>query len=172
MASTTWTCSTCGAVHEGTPLEWGFQRPDYWNQDRDETEGFLSSDLCTIPTGPDEFDYFVRGVIEIPISDGGDEADRFGIGAWVSLSERNFKRYVDHWEAGEHEQGEPWFGWLSNSVPGYPETLSLKTNVYLRGERLRPRIELQPSDHPLAVDAHQGITLARAYELAGRWQHG
>ena len=70
-------------------------------------------------------------VYEIPITDGeGEDEKSFGIGAWVSLSEPNFKWYVDHPEADNRDQGDPWFGWLSNSVPVYPETLGLKTNVY------------------------------------------
>jgi hypothetical protein len=117
-------------------------------------------------------DYFVRGVIEIPIIDGeGEDEGSFGIGAWVSLSEEHFKWYVDHPEADDRDQGDPWFGWLSNSVPVYPETLSLKTNVYLRGRQWRPRIQVQPSDHSLALDQQKGITIGHARDLSARWHH-
>jgi hypothetical protein len=167
-----WTCSVCGAVHEGIPLEWGFSEPAYWDEQRDAADGFLNADLCVIPRPDGEDDHFVRGVIELPIIDGtGDDEQQFGIGAWVSLSNQNFDWYVDHPEADEREQGNPWFGWLSNSAPVYPETLSLRTNVYLRGDRWRPRIEIQPSDHPLSLDQQDGITLARARELSAHWLH-
>jgi hypothetical protein len=167
-----WTCVVCGTVHEGLPLDWGFDQPWYWNPERDEAEGFLNSDLCFIKSSPEGGDRFVRGLIEIPILDGTtDEEEYFGLGVWVSLSERNFRWYVENFEAGAEDQGEPWFGWLSNKVPVYPDTLSLKTDVHLRGEGLRPAIVVQPTDHPLAVDQHGGITLTRARELAAEWMH-
>jgi hypothetical protein len=168
----TWTCAVCGEEHEGVPLSWGFDAPAYWDEERDSAEGFLTSDLCVIPRGDGEFDRFVRGMIDIPILDGSTEPEQsFGIGPWVSLSERNFDWYVEHFEADASEQGEPWFGWLSNSVPVYPETLSLKTHVHLRGGGTRPSIELERTEHPLARDQHDGITLARAHELATSWAH-
>jgi hypothetical protein len=167
-----WTCSVCGAEHDGLPLDLGFDHPWYWNQERDEKNGFLNSDLCLIESSPDEADYFVRGLIEIPIVDGTtDDGAYFGLGVWVSLSERNFKWYVENFEADAEAQKEPWFGWLSNKVPVYPETLSLMTDVHLRGEGLRPSIVVQPTDHPLAVDQHGGITLARALELSAACMH-
>ena len=173
VVAATWTCAVCGTVHEGIPLEWGFAAPAYWDQARDKAEGwFLTSDLCVVRREDGDSDYFVRGVIEIPIIDGeGEDEESFGIGAWVSLSEPNFEWYVDHPEADNRDQGDPWFGWLSNSVPVYAETLSLKTNVYLRGQQRRPRIQIQPSDHPLALDQQTGITIAHARNLSARWHH-
>jgi hypothetical protein len=37
--------------------------------------------------------------------------------------------------------------------------------AHFRGDGLRPRIELEPADHPLAVDQRDGITLAKAWEV-------
>ena len=168
----TWTCAVCGAAHEGIPLDWAFAAPAHWDPERDVADGSLDSDLCVVPNESGEFDYYVRGLIEIPIIDTGRLEERyFGIGAWVSLSAQNFKWYVDHPEADDLAQGGPWFGWLSNSVPVYPQTLNLKTNVYLRGDRWRPRLEVQPSDHPLALDQRNGITISHARELSARWHH-
>jgi hypothetical protein len=111
-------------------------------------------------------------MIEIPILDGTtDDEVYFGIGAWTSLSERNFTWYAENWEADRDAQGGAWFGWLSNSVPVYPETLNLKADVLLRGAKLRPIIVIQPSHHPLAVDQQEGIPLARARELSALWLH-
>jgi hypothetical protein len=44
--------------------------------------------------------------------------------------------------------------------------MSLKTNVHLRGGGTRPFIELEPTDHPLSVEQHQGMSLERVEELA------
>jgi hypothetical protein len=172
VLATTWTCSVCGEVHRGSPLEWGFAAPDLWDTEQDGADGFLNSDLCVVARPDGGHDRFVRGVIEIPIIDGArKDEDSFGIGAWVSLSESNFNWYVDHPEADEEEQGEPWFGWLSNRIPVYRDTLNLKTNVCLGGDRWRPSIRVQPTDHPLARDQHDGITIARARELSALWHH-
>jgi hypothetical protein len=41
----------------------------------------------------------------------------------------------------------------------------LNTQVHLRGGNLRPRIELEPTDHPLAVEQREGISFARVEEI-------
>ena len=70
----------------------------------------------------------------------------------LSLSERNMQWYLDHWTAGPDEQEAPWFGWLSNRIPVYDDTLNLKTNVHVRGADLRPLIRVQRGAHQLARD--------------------
>ena len=68
-----------------------------------------------------------------------------------------FDRYVATLGRSSPPEG-PYFGWLSNSVPGYPETLNLKTHVRFRENMLRPTIELEPTEHPLAVHQRGGIS--------------
>ena len=63
------------------------------------------------------------------------------------------------------EKQAAWFDWLCNMIDGYPDTLSLKTMVRLRDQGERPLIELEPTDHPLAIEQRDGITPARAAEL-------
>lgn len=169
-----WTCSVCGASHEGIPLSWGFDEPIYWSSltDEERTAGHLDTDLCWFTDESGDLARFVRGTIEVPVL-GGENPDEawFVIGVWVSLSETNFNWLLEHWTAGPEEQGEPWFGWLSNRIPVYDDTLNLKTNVRLRGDGLRPLVEVEPSDHPLSRDQHAGITPGRAHELGDRWFH-
>jgi hypothetical protein len=113
---------------------------------------------------------FVRGTIEIPIVDGSVPAEAsFVIGAWASLSEASFDEVVEILERDDGSEAGPWFGWLSNRIPVYPDTLNLKTSVHYRAG-LRPVIEIEPADQGLARDA-SGITLERAYELAEHWYH-
>jgi hypothetical protein len=38
--------------------------------------------------------------------------------------------------------------------------------VHLRGGGIRPFIELEPTDHPLAIEQREGISLERVKELA------
>jgi hypothetical protein len=101
-----------------------------------------------------EKDYFVRGCLDIPVHG---QSEPFSLGLWVSLSKANFDRYLVDIEDPSAEEG-PYFGWLCNRLPGYPETLNLKTHVYFRGGDCRPRIVVQPTEHPLAADQHNGIT--------------
>lgn len=169
-----WVCSVCGADHQGIPLSWGFDAPIYWDwlTDEERSSGHCGTDLCWFTDDDGDFARFVRGTIELPILDPTDpDEGSFVIGVWASLSETNFHRYKEHPSAGADEQGEPWFGWLSNRIPVYDDTLNLETHVHLRGEDLRPLIEIQPSDHPLSRDLHDGITLRRAHDLGERWYH-
>jgi hypothetical protein len=45
------------------------------------------------------------------------------------------------------------------------EELLLETHVHFRPGNRRPRIELQSTAHPLAVEQRTGITLARAWQI-------
>jgi hypothetical protein len=49
--------------------------------------------------------------------------------------------------------------------------LNLKTHVHARPVGQRPFIELEPTDHPLAVEQRSGITMARVREIAAAMLH-
>ncbi|MFF7588407.1 DUF2199 domain-containing protein [Kitasatospora purpeofusca] len=109
-------------------------------------------------------EFYVHGLIEIPVRDTG---ETFSWGVWVSLGEPNFARAHDLWEDPAREQEPPYFGWLVTELPVYPQsTLLLKTHVLTRAVGLRPLIELEPTDHPLAVEQREGITAERVRALA------
>jgi hypothetical protein len=155
-----WTCRCCGKQFNTLQLDMEFKGPDHWFEiPKDEREklGQLDSDVCFI-----EDDIFVRGVLEIPILD---LNDHFRWGTWVSVSVESFKRMLELWTAPVVENEPPKFGWLCNNISSYPETLQLKTHVHLRGGNKRPSIELEPTDHPLAIEQRQGITVARVEEI-------
>ena len=159
-----WTSSRCGAVHDRPALDWGFDAPAYWHELSEaerETRGKLSDDLCVI-RHEDGDHFFIRGVLPIPVA-GPEEEFRYGV--WTSLSEKSFRRVVELWDDPKRTEEPPYFGWLSNSIAGYPETLNLKTNVHTRSLNLRPTIELERTDHPLALEQHEGISAERLREL-------
>jgi hypothetical protein len=124
----------------------------------------LTTDTCVI----DDKDFFVRVCLPIPIRESENE---FVWGVWVSLSERNFRRYVDMFKADPPNGEGPYFGWLCNNLPGYPETLSLKTDVHLQKGGQRPRIKVEPTDHPLAVHQRDGIPLDDLLTILGDRVH-
>ena len=106
----------------------------------------------------------MHGRIQLPVHD---HDQPFEWGVWASLSEDGFKRTVDVWEIEGREQEPPLFGWLSTEFPLYPvPTLGLATDVRTRPVGERPLIALHPTDHPLAVEQREGITLARVIEIA------
>ena len=163
-------CSTCDDFHTGLPLSYGSPAPapyfDIPEADRDE-RALLSSDQCVI----DEEQFFILGRLEIPILDA--DEDLFSWNVWVSLSKENFTRASELWNTEGRESEAPYFGWLSTSLPCYDlNTFLLKTNVHTRPIGERPFIELEPTDHPLAIEQRNGITLKRVQEIAERCLHG
>jgi hypothetical protein len=155
-------CETCGEPHEGLP-DIGMEAPDPYlavPEAERQARTTMSSDRCTVK-GDDGEHYFVRGVILLPIR-GQDEP--FGLGVWVSQSRENYERYV-----AESDMA-PTFCWLVNHIPHYEETtFLLKTRAHFRPGGLCPTIELEPTDHPLAVEQRTGITLGRAWEIVHRY---
>ena len=162
-------CSTCGESHDGLPMSFGAEAPYWYDVIAPEERAWraeLGSDQCVI----DGEHYFVRGVLEIPVRDG-DES--FVWGVWVSLSLKNFERMSDLWNVPGRESEPPYFGWLSTALPCYPDTtLNLKTHLQTRPLGERPSVELEPTEHPLAVEQRTGITMARVKEIGESILHG
>jgi hypothetical protein len=152
-------CATSGQLHDGLP-DIGSAYPFIYleiPENERQRRAQLTDDTCVI----DDHDFLIRGVLEIPIHD---RAERFGIGVWVSQKRENFLAYVN--DPDSTEIG-PFFGWLCTRIEYYSaETLALKAMAHFPGHGLRPFIELAPTDHPLAVDQREGITLDKAWEIA------
>jgi hypothetical protein len=125
----------------------------------------LQSDTCVI----DGKLFFVRGCIEIPV-DGANEP--FIWGAWVSLGAQSFEDFVACVDTPKRAHIGPFFGWLSAELPVYPNTENLKTRIHLRDDGIRPYIELEPTDHPLAVEQRSGITADRVADIYVHYEHG
>jgi hypothetical protein len=158
-------CGTCGKWHEGLPLDYAFNAPAYWSEKlRTDADSFLNADFCVIR----QQDFFVRCLIEVPII-ASDEPFRWGV--WTSLSKSNFDKMVDLWHDSKLLDEPPYFGWLSNSIDLYPETLNLKTNLHSGDIGQRPCLLLEPTDHPLAVEQRSGITMQRVRQIAEHALH-
>jgi hypothetical protein len=153
-------CHNCGELHQGLPsFAWSYpiEVMDVPPEEREERVD-LGSDDCII----DDQWFFIRGCIEIPVI-GLDEP--FVWGTWVSISEQSYERFVDLYDAEGREDEPPFFAWLSHTPPGYPFQERYKTMVHLRPKPTRPLIELEPTEHPLAVDQRNGITVERLIEI-------
>ncbi|WP_316571725.1 DUF2199 domain-containing protein [Neobacillus sp. YIM B06451] len=155
-----YTCSCCGQYHEELPRSYGNPAPVYYyyfGPEEREDKFELDDDLCVM----EKEHFFIRGCIEVPIL-GTDEHLIWGV--WVSLSEANFNRVKEYWD--KQELLELMFGWLSTELSIYPDTVNLKAMIHFRPDGIRPFIELEPTDHPLAVEFRNGITLDRVKEIA------
>lgn len=152
---------------EGPPLAWLIDAPVSWTvipEKERKLRGRINSDRCII----DDQYFFIRGLVEIPVRGSG---ELFAWGVWVSLSKTNFDRATELWNDPRRIEEPSYFGWLNNSLPGYPETLNLKTAVHSRAVGQKPYIELEPTDHPLSVEQRHGILTSRVQEIAEQMHH-
>lgn len=129
-----------------------------------ETRCDCGTDACVI----DGKWFFVRGCIEIPVKD---EEEPFVWGVWVSLSKENFEKWLKFFQEKSRSHIGPFFGWLNAWLKPYPNTMNLKTKVHLRDDGIRPYIELEPTNHPLAIEQREGITKERVAELYSAMVH-
>jgi len=162
----TFKCATCNDIHEGMP-SFGAREPlsCFIIPESERAERCdLGSDDCVI----DGQYFFVRGCLEIPVQGQGEP---FSWGVWVSLSQESYTQWVELFEEPLRSHAGPFFGWLNTSLKPYPDTVSLKTRVHLRDGGIRPFIELEPTDHPLAVEQREGITVERVAELYSLMMH-
>jgi hypothetical protein len=163
----TWVCSRCGKTHTETPHSFAFRAPWPWHttpKTERELHCTLTKDYCILF---DE-DFFIRGCLEIPIVG---ENQPFIWGVWVSLSKEHFERERSLADDPKRIEEPPYFGWLCSRIQMYPDTLLLKTHVHTRGVGTRPYIELEPTEHPLAVEQRNGITGARVREIGELFEH-
>lgn len=155
-------CSRCEQYHDELPFAYGPEAPAiYFTIPAEEVSErtMLSPDLCVI----DQEHFFLCGNLELPIID---SDQLFSWDVWVSISKESFKKTLDQWENPEREHEPPMFGLVATTLPTYPESQNLKANVHPRAVGRKPFIELEPTDHPLAVEQREGIPLARVQEIA------
>ena len=159
-------CASCDEWHEGMHT-FGANAPLHFYGIEAEDRGrrcVLDSDTCII----DHEFFFVRGCLDIPVHG---EAEAFTWGVWVSLSKDHFAIFTAHYDTPKRSHIGPFFGWLSAELPLYPSTENLKTRVHLRDDGIRPYIELEPTNHPLAVEQRNGISVDRVAEIYAFFEH-
>lgn len=159
-------CSSCSEIHEGSPSI-GFKAPAPFLEQSDEirSAGALSEDFCTY-RDEDGQHYFIRTILEIPIV--GIE-DPFLWGVWVSVSQKSYDRYRETYN--NPDTADCYFGLLCNYLPGYDNTYALRMDVFPQEGRSRPLLRPQKAEHTLARDYIEGISIARAQEIAETCMH-
>jgi len=94
MSTCSYICSCCGIDFSGFPFSFAADFPDpYANLSREDRElrSIIGSDQCII----DQERFYIRGCIELPISDGG---GIFLWGVWARVNEEVFNEISDYWE--------------------------------------------------------------------------
>jgi len=160
-----WTCPSCGSQHQGI-FDLSCDKPDFWQRNEEIKDNsdvlnfsdILTEDFCKI----ENEDFFIRCVLELPIIESN---QTFGFGVWSSISKDNFDLYLKTFDEGQQSHLGPWFGWFSNQLQGFPETINLKCHIYPNDENTRPVIELEPTDHPLSIAQQKGITFDELLEI-------
>lgn len=77
----------------------------------------------------------------------------------------------ERWDEMDRASDAPYFGWLCNQVAAYQDSIHLKLSVQTRPPGLTPLFFLEPTDHPLAIDQLNGISIARWHELVHQILH-
>jgi hypothetical protein len=178
LAGLRWKCGSCEEWHTGPCLDFTYDAPHYWleehakaNHDanlrsslQERPKTFLDEDYC----GIDDRDFFVRGIIHLPII-GTTETLRWGV--WGSLSRENFETLMKMNDDPKRIELPAMFSWLSTKIPEYPDTLNLKMYAHIQELDWRPHFELEPADHLLSQEYHHGISAERVKEIMiGRLQ--
>jgi hypothetical protein len=162
-------CAKCGLEHDiaelsfatDAPLQWDLLRPD------ERARSCLGEEQCEIESD-EGCSFYIRACLDIPIRAAN---CYFDWGVWCSLSESSYREVSEHWEDPQRIQLGPYFGWLCTTIPGYPDTVFLKTLVHQRAVGQRPSVQLETTDHPLSFDQRFGIEVARLREIVVELLH-
>lgn len=161
-------CSCCDEVHKGIPT-FGAKYPmAALYVPEDERDGLvdLGDDVCVING---EY-FYLRGCIEIPVHG---FSDPFIWGAWVEVHECDFKEYVTLSEKSDRAKIGPYYTRLSAHFRPYEQNCKdLNLRLHPRGVGIRPFLELEPTDHQMALEQRNGISTDRLSEIYEMMVHG
>lgn len=127
-------CRKCGKVHAEWPsLE--FCSPFYYSRLtklQKEKNAELRTDLCVIRNRI-QVDHFIRAIISQKVIN---HCDTLEYVVWVLLNEESFNDYERHYDEQNHSA--TYFGYLSNQIPGYSDTLSVSVTIQANKGLERP----------------------------------
>jgi len=151
-------CRKCGKTHEEFPsLE--FCSPFYYSRladDRKDVKAELHSDFCVIRS-KEQVDHFIRAIISQKVND---HCDTLEYGVWILLNEESYQDYDKHYLDTDHEA--TYFGYISNQIPGYDNTLSVRVTVHAHKGVNRPVVvpHADQRTNPFVSDYYKGISKA------------
>jgi len=159
-------CGTCGREHPLGEAQVGFAKPEaYLRLAAEErlARASLTADWCIL----DGQRRFLRGVLEIPVLDGGGP---FGWGVWVEVDPASSHAWARECSRKEEGDAAPFPAVLDSDIWGYPldDLQGRPIHVLVQPSRdpsQRPTLTATDPDHPLAREQQHGITRQRAADL-------
>jgi hypothetical protein len=154
-----WKCGCCGEKHVGLPMDMSFDVPVDWDELDGETReaSWSDSDFCEVRFSTGQVNRFIRCLLPLPVPALSGE---FRFGVWMSVSESSWNVYQEGFNTGAYR--EPGcFGFLTHDIPEYQGSLLLHADVYFQPDRLRPRVILHETDHPLFAAQQDGIEVSQ-----------
>ena len=166
-------CQMCGKHHDILPLSFSVKAPRAASlipKNELEQRVVITPDQCVI----DGKDFYLRGRIPVPIlglqsPDGLDEPFIWGV--WAEVGPKNFLRTIDMWKVEGREADPPFPGWLDSEISIYGNTINLEVDVWTQRVGRRPHFRLIDTDHPLAIEQRNGITMQRVEQIAAQMLH-
>lgn len=162
MVAYKWACACCDEPQFDLPTSWSVGPPASVlaiPEDERAARVKMNADVCIV----DDRAFLIRGQLEIPIVG---HPDRLIFGVWTSLSQASMGIICDTWDDADRARHGPFFGWLNSALPSFLDTLNLATHVHNRPPGTVPRIEIEPSDHPLSKAQREGVTMTWVIDLA------
>jgi hypothetical protein len=164
-------CSVCGEHHDELMLDIRMSLPEpvFELSERERVHrAELGEDSGIYRAADGGEHYYVRGLLEIPIP----SLDRyFGYGAWIEVDGESYDRIGALWNDERGRDEPPFPGRLANELAPYEGTFGLPVMLQLRDVELLPAVELVDTDHRLRAEQQNGISEARAQELAATVMH-
>jgi hypothetical protein len=124
----------------------------------------LEGDTCVI----DGKSFFVRGCLEIPVVK---SRHPFVWGVWVNVSRTSFLKFQRLLGVADRSHHGPLAGKLCSPPRPYPDSMNLRAKVHFRDDGLRALVELEASEHPLAIEQRNGITRKRLSDICSLMIH-
>lgn len=154
-------CKLCGETHEGLPRDIDFGKPGAYlalSPKQQSSRAKLLPDICTI--GKKRF--FIHGRLAVPVRDA---VGHFVWGVWAEVTSHVFVHYKQVVENAEVAP-LPSFGSLSvEHVPPFRGMDRLPVMIKFTTSERRPTFILEPSNHWLYRQQHEGITLHSLKEM-------
>ena len=158
------TCPVCGNEHDELPAL-SFEGPAIFlaaSPEEREADFEIGPDIGRF-RGDEHF--FIRALLAVPVHGWPENPLTWAV--WATVSEDSYNRYKA--VRLEHDGAKigPMFGWIGNALPGYEDTLTLRSRLWPQNDRRRPLVDLEPTEHPLAMQQRDGVTL----DYAMRYLH-
>jgi hypothetical protein len=164
-------CSVCGEYHDELLLDirMGLPEPVFeLSEDERAERAEIADDFVSFRSRDGAQRHYVRGLLEIPVP----ALDSyFGYGSWIEVDADSYLRLWQLWHDERGGEQPPFAGTLANELAPYEGTLGLPVMLQLRDVDVLPTVELVETDHLLRAEQRDGITEARARELAATALH-